>query len=135
MTDLTMISSTLSGIKTAVDIAKYLIDINSSLKNAEMNIKLSDLMTALADAKINIANIQTIIIEKDEKINELEKALEIKGNLRYEAPYYWLDNANGKEGPYCQRCYDKEKALIRLQVYLSGSWVCCSCKNIYHYRK
>jgi len=129
MADISSITSIYSGIKTALGIAKFLNNSDFSLEKAEMKLKIAELIEALADTKIQIQN---VITEKDEKIKELTKALEIKGKLRYEPPYYWLDEANSKEGPYCQLCYDKERKLIRLQGVSTGRWECHACKNYYN---
>lgn len=73
-----------------------------------------------------------MLSEKDEKIKKLKEALEIKQKLRYEAPYYWLEDGSKKEGPFCQACYDTDKKLIRLQSKIKGDWRCKVCKNYYY---
>ena len=131
MTDIAVLTSILGSIKTATDIVKLIKSSDISLEKAETKSKLADLISALADAKIEVAELQNLISEKDEKIKKLEKALEIKQKLRYEAPYYWLDDGPKKEGPFCQACYDTDGKLIRLQGNREGSWCCKACKNFY----
>jgi hypothetical protein len=122
----------LSSIKAATDIAKAIRESSISLEQAEYKLQLADLIDKLVDAKIQIAYIQEIILEKDDRIRELEKQAEIRGQLIYEAPFYWLDNGSRKDGPYCQQCYDSQKKLIRLQGYDPGHWRCMTCDNSYH---
>lgn len=69
--------------------------------------------------------------ELREKIKALQDKLEIKGNLVWEKPYYWLKNGVNKEGPYCQLCWDKETKLIRLQDGVNGVWNCHSCESYF----
>ena len=70
--------------------------------------------------------------ELRKKVQELEEALSVRANLRYESPYYWLKTQEKKEGPYCQACYDKERKLIRLQDRKDGRWTCVVCKVTYY---
>jgi hypothetical protein len=131
MTDITAITAMVGSLKTAFDIAKLIKASDFSLEKAENKLKFADLISALADAKIKSAEVQDLVSEKDEKIKKLEEALEIKQKLRYEAPYYWLDDGPKKEGPFCQACYDTDGKLIRLQSNREGYWCCKACKNFY----
>ena len=94
---------------------------------------MAELIEALADIKMETAEIKSLIIEKDEKIQSLEDQLNLKNNLIYEAPYYWMKNNSGdKEGPFCQKCYDADKKLIRLQKYSSNDlWDCHNCSGVF----
>lgn len=131
MTDITAIASILGSVKTATEIAKLLKDSDLSLEKAEMKLKLADLISALADARIETAEIQSLIAEKDDRIKQLKTALETKENIKYEKPYYWLGSGAERDGPYCQHCFDKDGKLIRLQSNGNGYWDCKVCKNGY----
>jgi hypothetical protein len=76
-------------------------------------------------------NLQDENIELKKKIKELESKLEIKENLEYIKPSYWLVNGDNRDGPYCQRCYDVEKILVRLQGGKNDIWRCKSCNSAY----
>jgi len=129
--DIGTISTILSSLKTATDIAKFIKDSGITLKDAETKLKLADLISALADAKIEIAAVQQTLIDKDTEILKLQDQLKIKGNIRWEDPYYWLIDNDKKDGPYCQQCYDKNGDLIRLQGDGRGFWDCRACKSDY----
>lgn len=133
MLDIATVTTALSGIKSATDIAKFLSGANTSLDKAETKLKIAELISALADAKIAIADINEIILEKDQKIGELEKALALKINIKYVAPYYWLGEDEKKEGPFCQHCYDKDLKLVRLieKKTTGGSFHCKICSSWY----
>ena len=134
MPDLATVSTVLRSIKTATELAKMLKDSGTSLEKAETKLKLADLISALADAKMDAASVQELILEKDKTISDLEKALEIKGSLMWEPPYYFLEAPElpeGKDGPYCQQCQDNHQKLIRLQKTSAGLWHCMTCKNIF----
>jgi hypothetical protein len=131
MPDLTTISTLLGSIKTATDLAKLIKDSDVSLEKAETKLKLAELINALADAKIEIAGVQELLIEKDKAITGLQESLEVKNNLKWEKPYYWLEQNGTKEGPFCQHCYDNNNKLLRLQGDGDGYWYCTACKNNY----
>ncbi|HEX3145696.1 MAG TPA: hypothetical protein VHQ64_17105 [Pyrinomonadaceae bacterium] len=129
--DVTSISAALTSIKTAADIAKLIRDSESSLEKAEAKLQLADLTSALANAKLEVTEVQQLIIEKDAMIRSLQEQLELQRRLQYEAPYYWLVDDSSKEGPFCQHCVDDDAKRVRLQGNGSGFWRCTICKNTY----
>jgi hypothetical protein len=62
MTDMAGVSLVLSSIKAATDIARLLKDTNLSLEKAAAKLKLAELVGALADAKIQIAEVQDLLL-------------------------------------------------------------------------
>ena len=69
--------------------------------------KLAELVSALADAKMQAAEIQETIIAKDAQIRELEERLTVKEQLKYEAPSYWIIRDQRKRArSFCQSCSD-----------------------------
>lgn len=68
-------------------------------------------------------------LELKTKIQKLEEELEEKAKLTYEAPFYWMVEGEGKDGPFCQQCWDNNKKKIRLQDYRDDFWGCKTCKS------
>jgi hypothetical protein len=132
MFDYPSISSALSSIKAATDIARLIKESGISLEKAENKLKIAELLTSLADVKINLAEIQQTILEKDNIIKELNEKLKLKEKLNFETPFYWLQESEDKDGPFCQHCYDKDSKLMRLQKFDQGRWQCTVCKNFFH---
>lgn len=126
--DFASITAALSSIKSATDIAKLIKDSEVSLEKAETKLKLAELISALADTKIQIAEIQQTLIDKDTEISALSGKLKVKGMVQWQSPYYWVIEEAGREGPFCQHCYDKNHELIRLQGNGEGYWECKACK-------
>lgn len=125
------ITAALTGIKSASDIAKLIKDSGASLEAAETKFQLAELLGSLADAKIEIANIKEIILEKETTIQQLKSQLEVEKDVAWEDPYYYriLDDKK-KDGPFCQKCYDTDKKLIRLQSPdKNGFWKCEACQS------
>lgn len=131
MPDLTSISTVLSSIKTASDLAKLIKGSEISLKDAEIKLKLADLIGALADAKIELSEIHTLLQTKEQEITDLRTQLDLNQKVTWEKPYYWFGPKEDVNGPYCQNCYDDKSKLIRLQGNGEGWWECKSCESTF----
>ena len=127
--DIATIGSLLSSLKTATEIAKFVKDADLSIEKAETKFKLAELVSALVDAKLEAAEIQQAILERDERIRELEKEAKIRANLKWREPCYWLPNSEAQEEPYCQHCYDGSQKLVRLHSDNAGQYQCRVCDN------
>jgi hypothetical protein len=79
--DIGAISAIISSIKTATDIAKLIKDSDISLEKAEFRLKPAELISALADAKIQVAEIQQALEEKDAKLRRLHEQIAVKQKL------------------------------------------------------
>lgn len=125
--DITTVTSLISSLKVATDIAKFIKDSDVSLEKAESKLKLAELISTLADAKIEASEIQQSIVERDEKIRALEAEAKIRKSLKWNEPCYWLISEDQTETPYCQPCYDRSKALSRLHSDNNGAFECRVC--------
>lgn len=71
------------------------------------------------------------------KVKELEDAQAIRENLTFDSSVYWKTLPDGdNEGPYCQRCYDVDGLLVRLQSSsykgrngVRQTWDCRACSK------
>jgi hypothetical protein len=130
--EIAAITGALSGIKAASDIAKIIKDSGASLEAAEMKFKLAELIDALADAKIEIADFKELMSDKDNEMSELKKLLLVQQKVTWQEPYYFKVEGDNKDGPFCQRCYDVDTQLVRLQSpHKNGFWNCTQCENSY----
>ncbi len=132
MPDIAAVGSVLASVKTATEIVKLLRESDASLASAETKLQLAELVHALADAKLEIAGIQELLLEKDSFIRELKEQSETHQNLNWEDPVYYLQTDQGKEGPFCPQCYDSDRKSIRLQTSEPGSWHCLTCEKSFH---
>jgi len=126
------ISGLLTGIKAASDILLFVRNADFSLEKAELKFKLSELMSALADVKIQAAQVQDVLLQKDEQIKELTKALELKAKVKREGnAYYEVDtNENAVGDPYCSNCWETSFRLVHLN-YIEHWNRCPFCKTTY----
>ena len=132
MPDLATISTILSSVKAATEIAKLIRDSDLSLEKAEMKLKVAELINSLADAKIAAAEVNEIIREKDDRIKELEAAFAFKSKIvRYRDAYYQTTEEGIPSGdPYCPNCWETSKRAVHL-YYIYPNEICPNCKTQY----
>ena len=120
----------LGAIKTATEIGKIIADSSSSIQEAEFRLKMAELISALASAKINIAETQEVLLKRENEIKQLKELLSLVEDLTFEAPYYWQEKKGIKDGPFCSNCWESNKSLIHLMKTCIGDiWECPKCKN------
>ena len=129
--DFAAIGSLLGSLKTATDIAKFIRESDFSFEKAETKLKLAELVSALADAKLGAAEIQQEIIERNEEIRQLKTTAKLQAEIIWRQPCYYLVDREGKEEPFCQNCYDSERKLARLHTDGTGFFQCHVCKQSY----
>lgn len=90
--------------------AKEIADVVQKLGNIELYRKIVELEGQIIElTRENHA--------LSEQVGELQRQLSMKGQLQYEEKMYWLVDGERKDGPYCQRCYDVDRKLVRLQSW------------------
>lgn len=101
--------------------AKEIADLIQKLGNIELYRKIVELEGQIIElTRENHAS--------REQVEELIRQLSIKGKLQFERKLYWLIDGQTKDGPFCQRCYDVDRKLVRLQPWGDDSWMCFGCK-------
>src|SRR5690554_2842044 len=111
MPDITTISTLLSSVKTATEIAKFVKDSDSSIESAEVKLKMAELISALADVKIELADLQESQRERDQEIVQLKSELQRKGATRFDGQLYWMSD---DETPFCTVCMEKDEKYHHL---------------------
>lgn len=64
------------------------------------------------------------------QVHELEDVLYLAKNLSFDGSCYWLLTGGIKQGPFCQRCYNQDGALLRLDTQ-NGEWICPACGMVH----
>lgn len=121
----------ISSIGNAINVVKRLKEVDKNIESAEYSNLLADLSLELADTKMALVDLKeenTLLKSQLLKVNDIDKSqIPI-----YENPYYFLRINDKKDGPYCQKCYDSIKKLMRLQeTGRKGFWSCHECKCKY----
>jgi len=133
MPDIASITTILSSVKTATDLAKLIKNSDISLEGAEIKLQMAELISTLADVKIELAEVQDELRFKDQKILALEHSLSKKGNTTYDGKMYWV---KGDDVPFCAVCYERDSKChhlthIKEDMYGMESWYCKVCDSSY----
>jgi hypothetical protein len=138
MADLGTVTTILANLKLATDIAKAIRDADASMERAELRLKLADVIGALADAKIEVTEIQRLLGEKDKTIAELDSAFQGKDELLKRYDGYYRVNSDGRPvgEPYCVSCWQVRHKRFNLQYAAGDRSVksCISCGAKYNAR-
>lgn len=106
MVDLTSVSIGVQSLKTAIDIAKELRNVDSLMKDAEVKLKIAELIGTLSDAKLSLAEANDEILDLKREIANLKGSLLKKQEVEFRNGIYY--SANPKEGeatgPFCPNC-------------------------------
>lgn len=129
--DIASVSALLGSLKTATDIAKFIRTSDLSIEKAETKLKLAELVSALADAKLEAAEVQHELLARDERIRGLETAAKVHESLIWHEPCYWMNSSGGAQEPYCQSCYDGKLQLSRLHSDNEGQFECRVCDKTF----
>ncbi len=129
-----MVAEYVAGLKVAWDVAKALKVATDSIDDAHIKLQMAELISALANAKIEAA-------DNAETIAELQNIINTKQSLSFENGMYFRNSEDrSKDGPFCQKCYDSEGLLMRLvegKAYIPSrrQWgiaqVCRKCKSVH----
>lgn len=108
----------------------------SAIKDAEVKLKIAELLEAMAEVKVQLVDAQDENLELKQTIKELQAALARQDEVVFRDGYYYLTEAQeGKpEGPFCSNCYSSENKLSLLTVVTGelssfGRYKCPSCNQ------
>jgi regulator of replication initiation timing len=91
-----------------------------------LTLEAQEKIMELREAAVELKSENAALKDQNAK---LKNKLSLKAKTVFERPYYFVLAGKTKEGPYCQRCFDKDQDLIRLQSFGNGTWICCECKS------
>ena len=133
--DISSISSAYSALKAIKEISGGLlsakIDAESKKQLSEVLERLGAVQDTLFYMREELLKLQEANRVQKEHIRKLEEKISIDKKLTWIKPSYWLVEDDKKDGPFCQRCYDVNKNLVRLQGGKNDVWVCHECKTKY----
>ena len=88
-----------------------------------------------------VINLQSHVLEQSDRLRALEKeneklktSLTVKDTLTIKNGVYFTETGDSQDGPFCTRCWDVERNLVRLNVFENGCAMCPECKNDFDYR-
>ena len=134
--DIGTINAAFGAAKSIKELGKGLLDakIDAAVKDRfrEMLEKIGNFQEALYLLREELLTQQQEKTDLKAKVDELQAKLDQKSKVEFIMPSYWIVDEGEKDGPYCQRCYDVDERLVRLQVKEGDDyWRCSGCSKIY----
>jgi hypothetical protein len=126
------IGEALNAVTSATEIAKLIAASDQSLEHVELKLKLADIISALADAKLQIAGFRDLLQARDEHIELLTESFAAKQSLvrHLDAIYRKNDRGKASGDPFCLRCWNEEqRQRPLLHTSDSSVRVCPVCKT------
>jgi hypothetical protein len=121
------------GISDAVELTGRIANLVKQGATMELQERIMELREAVLNAKEELLKLR-------EENNELTRAAEEQRNIVFRDGVYWLqyqEDENDLDGPFCQRCRDADRKMVRLQKNRTGSdgkWNCYGCGRFYGHR-
>jgi hypothetical protein len=89
---------------------------------------------ATVEAQEKIMELREAVIELQEQnlvlrqeTADLRAQVKLREEVQFDGAVYWRIEEGKRIGPFCQRCFDADGKLIRLQDY-DDAWFCLHCK-------
>jgi len=130
------IAAGIGAVSSALTIAQTLRGIDKSYGDATYKAQLAELIVALADAKLAMAEAKEDLAGKDKEIERLKASFEahsalVKGNGDYS--YFADDNGKPLGYPICPKCQQVDGRVIQLkQEGASINAKCPACATVYN---
>lgn len=132
---MTTVAEVLTSVSTAVGIAKTIAEINKGFEEAEYQLKVAQLMTALAEAQIQLSTLQIEVASKDNEIVRLSRfSNETDGLVRHNSLYYRASADGSAIGaPFCAHCIENKTGVFELHRKAMQGYekFCSHCKTFY----
>jgi hypothetical protein len=134
MVDISLITSGLSSVQSAVAIINAIRKADGAIEKAELKLRLSDIMSSLADAQIALSTASIHISDLETKLKSRDDLASV--NVKYiDGLYVTLDaEGNAIDGPFCGRCWDVSSSKVRTAPDTTKGrdmGFCPECKNSY----
>lgn len=128
------LGAALQSINASVELVKALSSASGAVERAELKLKLANIMTDLAEAKLALAEGLEERNRLDAQIAELVEALRLKETVVRKFDAYYAVADDGPTGdPYCSRCWEATNRLYHLISAQRGDTFssCAVCHSKY----
>jgi hypothetical protein len=133
MVDVPLVLTTLT---SAMGLAKQFVEIDKTMDGAERKLKVAELSSALADAKVGITELQEEVKAREQEIDRLKRAFAAREQDM--TTYRSFTYKKGKRGqpvgmPMCPRCIEMDGRFMTLQRRQGrhGDSFCPACETEY----
>jgi hypothetical protein len=109
-----------------VAVREYFKDVWDLAKKAQS----VELEKKLLDIQAEFNALQAEHTSQAERIRELEREKDISAELTFRYPMYYRSRPGGREdGPFCARCWDVDRRLVRARIFESAGGPQPQCKQ------
>ena len=144
MLDISSIAAGLESLRSAIDIVKYLRRANANVEQAEVKLKLAELMETLSELKVRLVDAKDENLALREQLSAANWRKDIRLQLVLRDNSYVSMDAEIPgygQGPWCSSCFDSNGELISLHHKVASSasvgdkswtsykWECPVCKS------
>jgi len=82
--------------------------------------------------KLELFEARQSLTEKDMERQKLKHQSSARKKVKWDSTYYWLEEDERRDGPFCQYCHDSDEKLNHLiQGSIEDYWECRICGNGY----
>ncbi len=129
-------TSALTGISTALTIVKQLNDIDQKVDEASFKLKIAEISSAFAEAKLGLIDAQQELRQKETEIAALKSSLQRKDETVEHSGYRYRCDAEKQPigTAFCPICMDDGRFVLTVQSDKSGRpYVCPRCDGNFGY--
>lgn len=130
------VAGAISAVTAAIGFARELNNVDVQVDQASLKLKVAELTTSLADAKLGMVEVAEELRKKDAEIASLVEQVRYRAeNLVDHNGYrYASDEGHPVGAPYCPVCEAKGLYIKLVQSHEPGRpYKCPSCKGDYGY--
>ena len=132
------IAGAIAAVTASIGLVKEIKEIDSSVDKANLRLKIADLTSALADAKLGLVEIRDELAQKDSRIASLQALLTTRDTTTaiHNNKRYFTNSAGEPAGaPICPICERSGYLLAMVQDRSRGTsgtfYTCPKCKANY----
>ena len=126
----------LTAVSQALSIARELKDIDQNFDQAELKLKIVNLMNALLDTQVSLSEARMVLENKDAEIIRLKQSLEKRDELIPMEDFFYQPNADGKPFgmPICNTCLEEgfQRKVVQTFTGRKTRAHCNTCKSTYN---
>lgn len=117
-----------------LDNIKSLVSSINKLKDPKLMKLVTNLQTSALELQNDNDQLRDRIRNLEEENEALKKKIAIKDSLIIEYGVYFSETPEGKDGPFCPRCWAVKNKLVPLMIQDDNSASCRDCPMHYKYQ-
>lgn len=125
----------IDSLKVGTDIVRGVYAAQNALSEAELKLKMADLIVMLADARVALVSANDKVTESQAENETLRAMLETRAEVvqHLDAMYELNEHGEPTGSPYCIGCYESHFRLRHLTRVMRGMFIaemrCPHCSN------